>query len=101
MAVKVTKGQICSGTISKMSLGVLFVWKVSYLYISKSAHKAPFWPYAALLHDACILGTGKMLASLCPVEFACNSLVFLPVKCTEQFKLAIGSTNKFFCKSIN
>ena len=49
MAVKVTKDQICSGTISKMlSLGVLFVWKVSYLY-QKVHTKPPFWAYAALL----------------------------------------------------
>ena len=101
MAVKVTKGQICSGTISKFYVTRSTICVESFILVSKSAHKAPFWPYAALLHDACILGTGKMLASLCPVEFACNSLVFLPVKCTEQFKLAIGSTNKFFCKSIN
>ena len=50
MAVKLTKGQICwHYTKNSMSLGVLFVWKVSYLY--QKVHTKPlFWPYAALIH---------------------------------------------------
>jgi len=44
-AVKVTKGQIWSGTISKklMLLGVLLVWKISYL-----CQTVQSWYYATL-----------------------------------------------------
>ena len=47
-AVKVTKGQIWSGTISKklMSLGVLLVWKISYLRQTVQS-----WYYATLPHQ--------------------------------------------------
>ena len=52
MAVKVTKGQICSGTISKFNVTRSASCVENFILVSKRAHKAPFFGPMPLYYSA-------------------------------------------------